>query len=125
MIRVARWGVPVCLIIFAIWWALGPYPTYNQTKLKAIKAESEILAATHPIKAPDYWVKIPKNQWPPVIASLQPEAVSVNRWGVDIVIKSYFDGGWGYGIARRKQDLPMLQECWSEESEGVFWHGPC
>jgi len=109
MKRIVPWGVAVCLILLAIWWFFGPYPTYNQTKLKAVKVEAEILVAKHPIKASVYRVKIPKSQWPPAIASLEPEEVSVHRWGVDILIKSYFDGGWGYGVTRKKQDLPMLQ----------------
>jgi len=44
---------------------------------------------------------------------------------VDITTKEFFDGGWGYGFASNKQDLSMLEECWSELGDGVFWHGPC
>jgi hypothetical protein len=99
-------------------------PTHNQSELKAIKAEAQSLVATHPIK-PKGWVDVPKSEWPPVIASLQPYSVTVHTWGVDISIKPYFDGGWGYAVSRNKRDLPMLEKCWSEPGQGVFWHGPC
>ncbi|WP_204338133.1 hypothetical protein, partial [Proteus mirabilis] len=69
--------------------------------------------------------RVPENQLPPVAASLHPEWVTVHEWGVDIVIKPYFDGGWGYHVARSRRDLPMLDGCYSEVGQGVFWHGPC
>lgn len=100
-------------------------PTHNQSTLRTIRTESQLLKATHPIDASKGWAEVPKSQWPPVIASLQPHSVTVYGWGVDILIKPYFDGGWGYGIARSKQDLPMASTCYSELGQGVFWHGPC
>ena len=102
-----------------------PGPTYNPGVLKAIKTESEMLAASHPIKPSEHWVHVPESEWPPVIASLKPEWVTVYRWGVDIYVIPFFDGGWGYQVGRSKQDLPMLPGCYSEPSPGVFWHGPC
>lgn len=105
--------------------AIPSIPTFNQSTLKAIKAESQVLMATHPAEPSKGWAAIPKSQWPPVIASLQPFAVTVYPRSVHIGIKPYFDGGWGYEIARSKQDLPMLVECYWELSSGVFWHGPC
>ena len=101
------------------------FPTYNQTKLKAIKAESELLMKTYPIVPPQEWVDVPESQWPPAIAKLHPHFVTVYGWGVAISTKPYFDGGWGYMIPRRKQDLPMPAGCYSEPGPGVFWHGPC
>jgi hypothetical protein len=62
---------------------------------------------------------------PPAIASLRPEFVTVYNWGVDIPIKLFFDGGWGYHVARDRRDLPMSDGCYSEVSQGIFWHGPC
>ena len=100
-------------------------PTYDLPKLRAIKAEAALLAASHPIKLPQDGVIIPKDQWPPAIASLKPEFVIVEPWGVDITIKPYFDGGWGYEIPRNKRYLPMPATCYSEPGPGVFWHGPC
>ncbi|MGH6614900.1 hypothetical protein [Sphingomonas sp.] len=105
--------------------AIPSIPTFSQSRLKAIKAESQLLMATHPIEPSKGWADIPKNQWPPVIASLQPFDVTVYKWGVNIGIKPYFDGGWGYHIGRSKQELPMPPGCYWELSLGVFWHGPC
>lgn len=100
-------------------------PTPNSAKLQAIKVEADALAARHPIRSPDNWVDVPKKQWPPAIASLQPDLVTVHHWGVDITTKPYFDGGWGYQVAQNKSDLPMPEGCYREMHQGVFWHGPC
>jgi hypothetical protein len=100
-------------------------PISDPVKLRAIKAEAQSLMAVHPVKAPAASSEIPKSQWPPAIASLQPQFVTVHQWGVDILIKPDFDGGWGYDIPRNKLDLPMPEKCYSEQSQGVFWHGPC
>ena len=77
------------------------------------------------LKKPKNWKKVPKEQWPLTIASLHPEAVTVHTWGVDIMTKAYFDGGYGYQVPLSKADLPMPPACYSEPSRGVFWHGPC
>ena len=100
-------------------------PTRNQTRLKAIKAEAELLMKTHPIKPPKDWAHLPKSQWPPAIAKLEPYSVTIHPWGVDISTKPYFDGGWGYMIPRQEKDLPMPAGCYSEPGPGVYWHGPC
>jgi len=101
-------------------------PTHDQSKLKAIQAESERLFAAHPIEPSKGWADIPKNQWPPVIKSLHPYSVTVFGWGVDITTKPYFDGGWGYEVPQGgKHDLPMPAGCYSELGHGVFWHGLC
>ncbi len=71
------------------------------------------------------WKIIPKEQWPPIISGLHPEHVTVHTWGVDILTKPYFDGGYGYEVPRSKTDLPMPASCYSEPSQGVFWYGPC
>ena len=70
-------------------------------------------------------MSIPRAQWPPAIASLKPAFVTVQEWGVDIDVKPYFDGGWGYQIPRNKRDLPKPAGCYSEPGPDVFWHGPC
>jgi hypothetical protein len=100
-------------------------PTRNQVALKAIKAESELLMKTHPIRPPETSVEVPSSLWPPAIAKRHPESVTVYEWGVEILTKPYFDGGWGYMIPRRKQDVPMPSSCYSEPGPGVYWHGPC
>ena len=100
-----------------------PHPSYNPFVLDAIRAESRVLIATYPTTA---IARVPDDRLPPVIASLKPESVTVHRWGVDIMTKPFFDGGWGYQVPRRdKRDLPMLPDCYSEPSPGVFWHEPC
>lgn len=101
------------------------WPTHNPAKLKAIQVEAEALIASHPIKRPNHWASVPKQQWPRVIASLQPEFVTVHEWGVDITTKPFFDGGWGYQVAKNKRDLPMPEGCYRRIYKNVFWHGPC
>ncbi len=100
-------------------------PTSDPVKLTAIETEAVALMAMHPATPPRHYTRVPKNQWPATIASLQPELVTVHKWGVDVLIKPHFDGGWGYHIVRQRRDLPMLDECYLEVSHGVFWHGPC
>lgn len=101
------------------------FPTHNPWKLRAIGVEAASLAAHHPVSPTRQSISIPANEWPPNIASLKPEFVTVFSWGVDITVKPYFDGGWGYQIARNKRDLPMPEECYSDLGQGIFWHGPC
>ena len=100
-------------------------PTHDPSTLKAIKAESQRLIASHPITPPKGWAVVPRSEWPPVIASLRPYFVSVHPWGVDIMIKAEFDDNWGYEIPRNGQKPQFSGECYSEPGEGVFWHYPC
>jgi hypothetical protein len=97
-------------------------PVSDPEKLKAIRADAQMLMNTHPPEQPS---NVPKAQWPRTIANLRPEDVTVHTWGVDITTKAGLDGGWGYEVPRRKSDLPMPAACYSEPSPGVFWHGPC
>jgi hypothetical protein len=75
--------------------ALCERPTHNRLALKAVKADSQLLMANHPIMSPMDWAEIPRSQEPAAIARLQPYAVIVDYWGVDILMKPGFDGGWG------------------------------
>ncbi|MFA6125330.1 MAG: hypothetical protein WCS75_03055 [Sphingomonas sp.] len=100
-------------------------PVSNLATLQTVETEARLLMATHPAESSRYYTQVPQNQWPAAIASLHPESVTVHTWGVDVLIKSYFDGGWGYHVAKQRRDLPMLGECYSAVSKGVFWHGPC
>lgn len=80
---------------------------------------------THPVGSTLSWREIPRAEWPPTIASLDPKYVAVAKGSVDIVTRPFFDGGWGYNVPRSRDDLLMPAECYSEPSKGVFWHGPC
>ena len=100
-------------------------PSSDRAKLDAIKAEAFSLMTLYPVETTQSRREIPKDEWPSSIASLRPESVTVHWWGVDITTRPYFDGGWGYEIPRHGQELPMPAECYSEPSQGVFWHGPC
>jgi poly(3-hydroxybutyrate) depolymerase len=131
--QTARTGVKGCLSIGAaitILVALGiycafPHPTYDQTELKAIAAESQRLMVAYPVGPTAQSAHVPKDKWPPAISSLKPYSVVVRHGMVDITTKPFFDGGWGYGFATDKRNLTMLVECWSELGQGVYWHGPC
>lgn len=100
-------------------------PVSDAEQLRAIRAEAQALMKTHAPEQPSDWQDVPKDQWPTAISSLHPEAVTVHLWGVDIRTKAYLDGGYGYEVPRSKADLPMPAACYSEPSQGVFWHGPC
>ena len=101
-------------------------PVRDPSTLEAIRTEALHLAASHPIDPKDGWADVAKSELPPVIASLHPVMVTVSRWGVHIMTKPDFDGGWGYEIPLHgKQDLSMPPGCYSEPGPGVFWHGPC
>jgi hypothetical protein len=120
-----RIGVPVIILMVLGIYSAFPHPTHNQTILKTAAAESQQLIANHSINPKDESLWLPKEQWPPAIASLKPEFVIVDQDSVDITTKSFFDGGWGYGYAKNKRHLGMLEECWSELGHDMFWHGPC
>ena len=94
-------------------------PISDPEALTAVRREALTLMKTHPLS------NVPERDWPTDIASLRPEAVTIQGWGVDITTKRHFDEGWGYDVPRNKADLPMPASCYSEPSQGVFWHGPC
>lgn len=78
-----------------------------------------MLMKSYPVDA-----KVRKLQWPPRIASLRPEFVSINEDGVHITTKPYFDGGWGYFVPRREGGLPEPVERFEEVGQGVYWWHP-
>lgn len=100
-------------------------PVSDTEQLRTIRVEAQMLMKAHAPIPPSKWLEIPKGQWPTAISKLHPEAVTVHSWGVDIMTKAYFDGGYGYEVPRSKAELPMPAACHSEPSQGVFWHGPC
>ena len=120
-----RFGLGIAILAGLGTYSAFPHPTHDQTELKAIAAESQRLIATYPISPTEQRADVPRDKWPPAIARLKPDSVIVRHGMVDIRTKPYFDGGWGYGFAWDKQNLPMMVECWSELGYGVFWHGPC
>jgi hypothetical protein len=110
--------------VLMLLWRL-PWPVSDPAKLAAIRSEAQALMTRYPAKPPEHSASVPKSQWPATIAGLRPELVTVHKWGVDIPVKFFFDGGWGYHIGRSKRELPMPEGCYSEVGPGVFWHGPC
>jgi hypothetical protein len=107
--------------------AACPHPVFQEPAVKAIKAEAMALMAAPPSEVradlPNELGTVPKSRWPRVIAGLNPEWVTVDSDGVDIVTTPYFDGGWGYYIPRdeRKQPWP---ERHSHLGHGVYWYHP-
>ena len=101
------------------------FPISDPVMLSAIESEARSLIVDYPISAPDGGVDIPMRKWPPKMASLKPQVVTVHRWGVDIMVKPGLDGGYGYAVAQNQKDLPMPANCYSKLRQGVFWHAPC
>ena len=95
------------------------WPTDDPAKLRAIRAESQMLMNAYPADA-----HVPKAQWPRAIASLEPEFVSIYPDGVHITTKPYFDGGWGYFVPRTARDLPGSGGRFEEVGQGVYWWRP-
>ena len=118
-------GIAIAILVAIGIYSAFPHPTYDQTELKALAAESQQLISTNPLNGAGQSVDVPKDNWPPVIASLKPVSVHVHYKMVDITTHHGFDGGWGYGFTTDKQHLTMLVECWSDLGHGVYWHGPC
>ena len=100
-------------------------PISDPVMLNAIEGEARSLIIDYPISLPNGWVDIPIRRLPPKIAGLKPKTVTVHRWGVDIMVKPGLDGGYGYAVPKRQEDLPMPAKCYSELRHGLFWHGPC
>jgi hypothetical protein len=93
-------------------------PTSDPAKLRAIKAEAQLLMRIHPRDA-----KPPKAQWPQQIASLEPEFMMISADGVHVETRAYFDGGWGYSVPRKAEDLPDPVGRFEEAGHGVYgWH---
>lgn len=92
----------------------------DQTELRAIKGEAELLMSEGPAKG---WT-VPKSQWPPAIARLRPQAVTVEADGVDILTRPFFDGGWGYLIPRHGRAAPEPAGRFSAAGQGVYRYHP-
>ena len=118
-------GVPIAILAAIGVYSAFPHPTYDDTTLKAVATESRKLIATQRANRAERYANLPKAKWPPAIASLKPQDVTVTSETVDITTKPFFDGGWGYGFALDKRDLGMLPECWDGLGHDVYWHGRC
>jgi hypothetical protein len=109
------------------------WPTHDASTLKAIRAESDLLMKTFPVSPRESsgdsiagrdFVDVPKNRWPPVIASLRPYFVTVFPYGVHIYMKPDFDGGWSYFVFRNRRDKPDWGQPYSDLGQGVYWMSP-
>ena len=90
------------------------FPTHDRSTLKQIQAEAGQLMA-------DHWNgSVPRDRLPKAIARLHPELVLANRDGVDIILKTDFDGGRGYYVPADGKAPPSF----SYLGEGVYWHSP-
>jgi hypothetical protein len=120
MIRIALicGGVVLAAIVLLV--ACEPRPTWDRAKLKAIRAEAEVLMAKPSGQDRD----LPKAAWPRTIAALRPEFVWVDSDGVEIMTKPYFDGGWGYFVPRDPRTPPEPAGRFEKAGEGVYWHHP-
>jgi hypothetical protein len=95
------------------------FPTHDRAKLAAMRHEADMLMKAH--KTGQMKV-IPESEWPPAIAIMRPETVWVDQAGVEILMKAYFDGGWGYYIPQGHRQLSANQ--FKNLGAGVYWHGP-
>ncbi|MDO9489879.1 MAG: hypothetical protein Q7J32_16010 [Sphingomonadaceae bacterium] len=94
-------------------------PTRDPAKLNSITAEARLLMDAYPSGA-----SVPEARWPPTIAHLDPDFVSLHPDGAYITTKAYFDGGWGYFILRPGQDLPEQTDRFEKIGDGIYWWHP-
>ncbi|WP_156340277.1 hypothetical protein [Sphingomonas sp. Leaf17] len=118
-------AIPVVILIALATYSAFPHPTSNQVILTAVAVESQRLIVNNAVGVGMPSVYLPKEKWPPTIASLKPYSVIVRHYMVDMTTRPYFDGGWGYGFAADKRNLTMFAKCWSELGQNIYWHGPC
>ena len=97
------------------------WSSLDQPELAAIRAESRTLMEAYPTQN---YVTIPKSRWPVAIARLEPASVTVFPDGVDIMVKPYFDGGWGYFVPRSEGKPPTPAGRFSAVGQGVYWYHP-
>jgi hypothetical protein len=97
------------------------WPTWDQSKLKAVRAESHALIAAYPTET---GAGVPKSRCPGTIASLEPEMVTVYPDGVVIMTEPDFDGGWGYFVPASDREPPELAGRYWKVADGVYWYGP-
>lgn len=94
-------------------------PTNDTATLGAINTEAHMLMRAHPAAA-----ELTQAQLPPAIASLEPEFVMINPDGVHITTRANLDGGWGYFVPRRYENLPEPTARFEEVGQGVYWWHP-
>ena len=100
-------------------------PVRDEVKLRAIRTEAATLMATHAVGRTESPRDVPETDWPPAIASLRPEFVSVSSKDVDITTKAFFDGGWGYVITRKNGEPLWPKECRRQLMQEIYWRRPC
>jgi hypothetical protein len=114
------WKVSIILTTLLLLTACAR-PSHNQTKLHEIRMEARMLIANSPRKGPSI---IPRGKWPRAIASLHPERGAVLTDGVDILVRPYFDGGWGYFFPSNERDIPEPVGRFARIDQGVYWYQP-
>ena len=114
---------PVRYAAFAAILALAgcTQPNRDPAKLRTIRSEAQILMAKRQARA---FADVPTGQLPSGIANLHPNVVTVYSSGVEIEMKPYFDGGWGYFVPRGAGKLPEPAGRYSALGEGVYWYHP-
>ncbi|HEX2593324.1 MAG TPA: hypothetical protein VHL34_17610 [Rhizomicrobium sp.] len=122
--RPARFGA--LAVAFAL--AGCAWPTHDEATLKGVAVACQHLMTTEALDT-DYgpypkYSGVPQKRWPPAIASLHPQDVSVFQTGCDIQIKPMFDGGWGYFVPRARGQLPEPRGRYTDLGYGVYWYRP-
>lgn len=99
-------------------------PSVDDATAQAMVGEARRLRVRYPPGDKGYAI-VPSQQLPPAIASVDPRQVIVYDWGVEVIVRDGFDGGWGYAIPGKAEDLPMPARCYAKRQEGLFAHRPC
>lgn len=94
-------------------------PTLDKAEVAAIRSGAMRLMRIAPDRNPD------PDLLPEAIRRLQPDLVIVRRDSVEIITKSWFDGGWGYHVTARRPAPPMPDRCYLALADNIYWHGPC
>ena len=112
------------------------FPNRDPAFLKALNAESRALMAKKFVTTRkwsreanvegDYGdIKVRKAEWPPTIASLHPEFVTVYPGhSVEILTEIYFDGGWGYRVQPGDKEFPEPKPRYEYLGEDIYFWSP-
>jgi hypothetical protein len=139
--RIAFWVVGTVLVLiiafFAlIFFAFTRFPVRDPAVLKALNAEARVLIAKKFVTTKKWSreanvegehgeITVRKTEWPPTIASLHPEFVTVYPGdSVEILTEIYFDGGWGYWVQIGNSQLPGPKERYEYLGENVYFWSP-
>jgi hypothetical protein len=94
-------------------------PDRDGEHVRTLAGEARMLLAEYPTDA-----EIPSKRWPPSIARLKPERVSVAGDGLYVIVEHAFVDEWGYYVLRDPDDTMPEQagdQTYERLGPGIYW----